>query len=71
MNFVKQMKLSIKTLLYVKKISYFGIAELAELAKLAKIAMKDSQKIVRNSEKIVKDSEISGISEISENSDKR
>ena len=32
------MKFSIKTLLYVKKFSYFGIAKLAELAKLAKIA---------------------------------
>ena len=42
------MKFSIKTLLYVKKFSYFGIA------KSAKIAMKDSQKIVRDSEKIVK-----------------
>ena len=32
------MKFSIKTLLYVKKFSYFGTAKLAELAKLAKIA---------------------------------
>ena len=40
------MKLSIKTLLYVKRFSYFRIAKLAELAKLAKLAMKDSQKIV-------------------------
>ena len=32
------MKFSIKTLLYVKKISYFGIAKLAELGKLVKIA---------------------------------
>ena len=60
------MKFSTKTLLYVKKFSYFGIAKLAksaELAKLAKIAMKDSQKIVRDSEKIVRDSEIGGFSE--------
>ena len=56
------MKVSIKTLLYVKKFSYFRIAKLAELSKLA---MKDSQKIVRDSEKIVRDSKISGISEIS------
>ena len=53
MNFVKRMKFSIKTSLYVKKFSYFGIAKLAELAelaklaKLAKMAMKDSQKIVK------------------------
>ena len=49
------MKFSIKTLLYLKIFSYFRIAE------LAKLAMKDSQKIVRDSE----------ISEISENSDER
>ena len=48
------MKFSIKTLLYLKKFSYFRIA------KLAKLGMKDSEKIVR-------DSEISGISENSEN----
>ena len=53
------MKFSIKTLLYLKNFSYFRIAKLSELAKLA---MKDS-------EKIVSDSEISGISEISENSE--
>ena len=45
------MKFSIKTLLYLKNFSYFRIA---------KLAMKDGQKIVR-------DSEISGISENSEN----
>ena len=54
----------IKTLLYLKNFSYFRIAKSAELAKLTKLAIKDSQKIVR-------DSEISGISEISENSDER
>ena len=48
------MKFSMNTLLYLKNFSYFRIAKLAELAKLA---MKDNQKIV-------KDSEISGISEI-------
>ena len=41
------MKFPIKTLLYFKNFSYFRIAKLAELAKLA---MKDSQKIVRDSE---------------------
>ena len=58
------MKFSINTLLYFKNFSYFRIAKLAELAKLAKLAklaMKDNQKIVR-------DSEISGISEIGKNS---
>ena len=54
------MKFSIKTLLYLKKFSYFRIAELAELVKLAKLVMKDSDKIVR-------DSEISRISENSQN----
>ena len=54
------MKFSIKTLLYLKNFSYFRIAKLAELTKLAKLAMKDSEKIVR-------DSEISGISKKSEN----
>ena len=48
------MTFSIKTLLYVKKFSYFGIVKLVELAKLAKIVMKDSQKIVRDIEKIRK-----------------
>ena len=48
------MKLSIKTLHYHKNFSYFRIA------KLAKLLMKDSQKIVR-------DSEISKISRISKN----
>ena len=52
------MKFSIKTLLYLKNFSYFRIAKLEELA------MKDSQKIVR-------DSEISGISKTNENSDER
>ena len=52
------MKFSIKTLLYLKKFSYFRIAKLAELAKLA---MKDNEKIVR-------DNDISEISGISENS---
>ena len=51
------MKFSIKTLLCLKNFSYFSIVKSAELAKLA---MKDS-------EKIVSDSEISGISENSEN----
>ena len=41
------MKFSIKTLLYLKNFSYFRIAKLAELAKLA---MKDSEKIVSDSE---------------------
>ena len=41
------MKFSIKTLLYVKKFSYFGIAKLVELVKL----VKDSEKIVRDSER--------------------
>ena len=50
------MKFSIKTLFYVKTFSY------CRIAKLAKLAMKDSQKIVR-------DSKISGISEIRENSE--
>ena len=45
------MKFSIKTLLYLKKFSYLRIA---------KLAMKDIEKIVR-------DSEISGISKNSEN----
>ena len=49
------MKFSIKTLRYLI-FAYFRIAKLAELA------MKDSQKIVR-------DREISGIREISENSE--
>ena len=54
MDFVKRMKFSIKTLLYVKKVSYFGIAKLVELVKLAKIARTQLTKI-------------SGINEISEN----
>ena len=58
------MEFSIETLLYVKKNFYFGIAKLTELAKLAKIAMKGSEKIVR-------DSKISRISEIIENSNER
>ena len=45
------MKFSIKTLLYLKNFSYFRIAKLAELAKLVKIVMKDSQKIVWDSER--------------------
>ena len=51
------MKFSIKTLHYVKKFSYFGIAKLAELAelaklaKIAKIAIKDSQRIARDRER--------------------
>ena len=45
------MKFSTRTLLYVKKFSYFGIAKLAELEKLAKIAIKDSEKIVRDSKR--------------------
>ena len=45
------MKFSIKTLFCLKKFSYFRIAKLAELVKLA---MKDSQKIGKDSQKIVK-----------------
>ena len=45
MDFVRQMKFSIKTLLYVKKVSYFGIVKLVELAKLAKIARTQLTKI--------------------------
>ena len=47
------MKFSLKTLLYLKNFSYFRLAKLAELAKLS---MKDSQKIVRDSE-IIENSE--------------
>ena len=41
------MKFSIKTLLYLKKFSYFRTAKLTELANLT---MKDIEKIVRDSE---------------------
>ena len=56
------MKFSIKTLLYVKKFSYFGIPKLAKIAwaQLAKISG-----ISENSMSPV--SQISGISENSEN----
>ena len=60
------MKFSIKTLLYLKNFSYFRIeklAELVKLVKLVKLAMKDSDKIVRDSEI----SKISGICKNSEN----
>ena len=47
------MKFLIKTLLYVKQVSYFGKAKLVELAKIAKTQL----------------TKISGINELSENSE--
>ena len=42
------MKFSIKTLLYLEIFSYFRIAKIAELVNLV---MKDSEKIVKDSER--------------------
>ena len=60
MDFVKQMKFSIKTLLYVKKVSYFGIAKLVELAKIARTQLTKISRINElgeNSENPVKQNE--------------